>query len=87
MITLPFNIGIGGAVQTGFKYALERGYPMAVRLDGDGQHVPRTPKLLEALGRVGGHRHRLPLHRGADRIVRRSHDASASSGLRSSYRC
>ena len=37
---LPYNIGIGGAVQTGFKYALERGYETAVRLDGDGQHDP-----------------------------------------------
>ncbi len=40
VVSLPFNIGIGGAVQTGFKYALERGYETAVRLDGDGQHDP-----------------------------------------------
>jgi glycosyltransferase involved in cell wall biosynthesis len=38
VVRLPFNLGIGGAVQTGFKYALEHGYELAVRLDGDGQH-------------------------------------------------
>ena len=38
VLRLPFNVGIGGAVQTGFRYALERGYEVAVRLDGDGQH-------------------------------------------------
>jgi glycosyltransferase involved in cell wall biosynthesis len=47
VVVLPFNLGIGGAVQTGFKYALERGYELAVRLDGDGQHDPaELPKLL-----------------------------------------
>ncbi len=40
VVSLPYNIGIGGAVQTGFKYALEHGYETAVRLDGDGQHDP-----------------------------------------------
>jgi glycosyltransferase involved in cell wall biosynthesis len=48
VIRLPFNLGIGGAVQTGFKYALEHGYSLAVRLDGDGQHDPaELPKLIE----------------------------------------
>src|SRR5919106_923696 len=47
---LPFNLGIGGAVQTGFRYALEHGFELAVRLDGDGQHDPRElPGLLEPL--------------------------------------
>lgn len=46
VVRLPFNLGIGGAVQTGFKYALEHGYELAVRLDGDGQHDPtELPKL------------------------------------------
>jgi glycosyltransferase involved in cell wall biosynthesis len=40
VIRLPFNLGIGGAVQTGFKYALANGYELAVRVDGDGQHDP-----------------------------------------------
>jgi hypothetical protein len=38
VLRLPFNVGIGGAVQTGFRYALAEGYDRAVRLDGDGQH-------------------------------------------------
>jgi len=36
----PFNLGIGGAVQTGYQYALERNYDTAVQVDGDGQHDP-----------------------------------------------
>ena len=40
MISLPFNLGIGGAVQTGFRYAWEQGFDVAVRADGDGQHDP-----------------------------------------------
>ncbi len=52
VLRLPFNVGIGGAVQTGFRYALEQEYETAVRLDGDGQHDPRElPKLLAPLER------------------------------------
>jgi glycosyltransferase involved in cell wall biosynthesis len=52
VVTLPFNLGIGCAVQTGFKYALEHGYDTAVRLDGDGQHDPHElAGLLEPLAR------------------------------------
>ena len=52
VLELPFNVGIGGAVQTGFKYALEREYDLAVRLDGDGQHDGREiPKLLAPVER------------------------------------
>ncbi len=40
-INLPVNLGIGGGVQTGFKYAVENGYDISVQLDGDGQHDPR----------------------------------------------
>jgi hypothetical protein len=40
VVSLPFNLGIGGAVQTGFRFAWEGGYELAVRLDGDGQHDP-----------------------------------------------
>jgi hypothetical protein len=38
VITLPYNLGIGGAVQTGFRYAQDNGYEIVVRVDGDGQH-------------------------------------------------
>ncbi len=40
VIDLPINLGIGGAVQTGYKYALINGYDYAVQVDGDGQHDP-----------------------------------------------
>ena len=43
-ITLIHNLGIGGAVQTGYKYALEHGYDIAVQFDGDGQHDIRYVK-------------------------------------------
>jgi glycosyltransferase involved in cell wall biosynthesis len=50
VVNLPFNLGIGGAVQTGFRYALEHGYDMAVQVDGDGQHIPaQIPVLIDAL--------------------------------------
>ena len=48
VVRLPFNLGIGGAVQTGFKYAHEHGYELVVRCDGDGQHIPaELQKVLE----------------------------------------
>ncbi len=43
-ITLVHNLGIGGAVQTGYKYAMEHGYDIAVQFDGDGQHDVRYVK-------------------------------------------
>jgi glycosyltransferase involved in cell wall biosynthesis len=50
LIRLPFNLGIGGAVQTGYRYAFENGYDIAVQIDGDGQHDPaQLPKILEPL--------------------------------------
>lgn len=43
-INLPVNLGIGGGVQTGYRYALEHGYEIAVQVDGDGQHDPQYIK-------------------------------------------
>lgn len=40
IVNLPINLGIGGAVQTGYKYAYNHGYDVAVQVDGDGQHDP-----------------------------------------------
>jgi hypothetical protein len=54
VITHPYNLGIGGAVQSGYKYALRRGYDVAVQVDGDGQHKPEyLPQLLDALQTSG----------------------------------
>lgn len=44
----PFNLGIGGAVQAGFIYALEEGYDFMVQVDGDGQHDPHEIATLMA---------------------------------------
>ena len=50
VLDLPFNVGIGAAVQAGFQYAAARGYRRALRNDGDGQHDPRANReLLRAL--------------------------------------
>lgn len=40
VLNLPFNLGIGGAVQTGFRYAENHGYQAVIQIDGDGQHDP-----------------------------------------------
>lgn len=50
LVNLPFNLGIGGAVQTGFKYARENDYDIALQFDGDGQHqVIEIQKLISAI--------------------------------------
>ncbi len=49
-INLPINLGIGGAVQTGYRYADECGYDMAVQVDGDGQHdVSFLPAMVDKM--------------------------------------
>jgi glycosyltransferase involved in cell wall biosynthesis len=74
VLRLPFNLGIGGAVQTGFRYAFEHGYDLAVRVDGDGQHDPaELARVLE------------PVLRGdADIAVGSRFAAAAADGYRSS---
>jgi len=50
VLDLPFNLGIGGAMQAGYKYAYEKDYDIVVQVDGDGQHDPKEiPKLLQSL--------------------------------------
>src|SRR4051794_27951457 len=50
VLRLPFNLGIGGAVQAGFRYAYEQGYDYMVQVDGDGQHDPQEiVKLFAAM--------------------------------------
>jgi len=52
VVRLPFNCGIGGAVQAGFVYAKENGYDRMVQVDGDGQHTAtELHKLVEAMDR------------------------------------
>ena len=49
---LPFNLGVGGAMRTGYRYALRHGYDVAVQIDADGQHDPR---YLAAAARAARH--------------------------------
>ncbi|MFQ6172855.1 glycosyltransferase family 2 protein [Oryzobacter sp. R7] len=46
----PFTMGVGGAMRTGYSYAVRHGFPVVVQVDGDGQHDPRhLPELVAAL--------------------------------------
>jgi glycosyltransferase involved in cell wall biosynthesis len=50
----PFNLGIGGAVQSGYRHAFDEGYELAVQVDGDGQHDPAAiESLMRAMGTEG----------------------------------
>jgi glycosyltransferase involved in cell wall biosynthesis len=52
VVRLPFNLGYGVALQTGYKYALREGYDCVVQLDADGQHEPGDiPALLGVIKR------------------------------------
>jgi glycosyltransferase involved in cell wall biosynthesis len=73
VLRLPFNLGIGGGMQSGYIYALEHDYEVAVQVDGDGQHDPRhIHELLRHLtdnpgiNMVTGSRFLAPEH-GGDR--------------------
>jgi glycosyltransferase involved in cell wall biosynthesis len=47
---LPYNLGVGGAMRTGYRYARDHDYDVAIQVDADGQHDPRyVPKLVDAL--------------------------------------
>jgi glycosyltransferase involved in cell wall biosynthesis len=73
VLRLPFNLGIGVAVQTGFRFAFENGYDLAVRVDGDGQHDPmQLARIIE------------PVLRGDADIVIGSRFAAEPTGYRSS---
>jgi glycosyltransferase involved in cell wall biosynthesis len=74
VLCLPFNLGIGGAVQTGFRFAFENDYDIVVRVDGDGQHDPaQLSRVLE------------PVLRGeADIAVGSRFAAEDAAGYRSS---
>lgn len=50
LIRLPYNLGIGGAMQTGYKYALRNGYDVAVQCDADGQHP--VDRIRDLVGHV-----------------------------------
>ena len=75
VIHLPVNLGIGGAVQTGYLYAREKGYDIAVQIDGDGQHNTRYLKDME----------KILVEEGADMVIGSrfiKKEGFQSSGLR-----
>jgi hypothetical protein len=74
VVSLPFNLGIGAAVQTGFQYAQKYGYDIAVQIDGDGQH---DPAFLEKI--VG------PILRDEADMVVASRFLENTGGFRSSF--
>jgi glycosyltransferase involved in cell wall biosynthesis len=54
VLRLPHHLGLGGAVQAGYKLAFELGFDYVIRIDGDGQHDPRDiPSVLSALRASG----------------------------------
>lgn len=54
VLSLPHHLGLGGAVQAGYRLAYELGYQYVVRIDGDGQHDPAyIPEILAALRQTG----------------------------------
>lgn len=53
VVTLPFNLGVGGALQAGFGYALAHGYDLAVQFDADGQHDPAYLEVVVEPARRG----------------------------------
>lgn len=58
VLSLPYNLGIGGALRLGFRYAVEYGYERALQFDADGQHDPNEIAALLA-----------PLDDGADLVI------------------
>ena len=56
VLQLPVNLGVGGALRLGFRFAVRHGYEVVVQCDADGQHRPELiPQLLEAQVRLGAH--------------------------------
>jgi len=54
VLPLPHHLGLGGAVQAGYKLAFELGFEYVIRVDGDGQHDPRDiPRILDKLKESG----------------------------------
>ena len=54
VLHMPYNVGIGASVQTGFMFADAQGYQVVIRNDGDGQHAPTDiPAMLRALRETG----------------------------------
>lgn len=75
VVTLPSNLGIGGAVQTGFKYAASMNYDIALQFDGDGQHIAsEIPPLIQPI-----------IDKEADVVIGSRFLSKAGTGFRSTF--
>ena len=74
VINLPYNLGIGSTLQTGFLFAAQRGYRVVIRLDADGQH---RPEEVEALVK--------PILSGKADLVVGSRFLSSNDGFKSTF--
>jgi len=56
VLSLPLNVGVGGALRCGFRYAVENGFSAIIQCDADGQHLPsHLDDLVEATNRIDAH--------------------------------
>ena len=56
VLSLPLNVGVGGALRCGFRYAVENGFSAIIQCDADGQHLPsHLMDLVEATNRTDAH--------------------------------
>lgn len=56
VLRVPLNLGVGGALRCGFRWALAHGYDVVVQVDADGQHDPReVERLIDAMRETGAH--------------------------------
>ena len=56
VLSLPLNVGVGGALRCGFRYAVENGFSAIIQCDADGQHLPsHLMDLVEATNRIDAH--------------------------------
>ena len=71
VLSLPFNLGIGGALRTGFRYAVREGYERGVQFDADGQHdSTQIARAARGARRRRRHGDRQPLRRPEPRRTR-----------------
>jgi glycosyltransferase involved in cell wall biosynthesis len=56
VLSLPFNLGVGGALRAGFKFAVRNGFSAVIQVDADGQHdISQIERLIEEVNRSGVH--------------------------------
>lgn len=77
--SLPFNLGIGGALRTGFRYAIQQGYERAIQFDADGQHDVNGIAPAGVARSRGRHGDRQPIRRLVEEVPGGIHPASSDA--------